>query len=207
VTDLGDTAAPGAPAPRPRRLGVSAAVAACGLVLGGIGVAGLAGATDADPASSAGATPSAQATPDGSPGRDRPGPGGRHGGMLGGIEGHAVHGEIVIETDDGFVTVQTQRGAVTAVSDSSISVRSADGFTATYVIDDDTSFGRSSEGAAGIAEGDTVRVVGKESGSALTALLVHGGDWAPGGRGPGGRTASPTPSPSAEPDAAGSALA
>jgi hypothetical protein len=104
-----------------------------------------------------------------------------HGGFGGmkGLAGKALgtgmgmlHGEVVVENSDGdYVTQQVQRGEVTSVSDTSITVVSEDGFEATYGIDSDTDQKRDrEEGSAQV--GDTVHVVGVVEASSTTAQLV-----------------------------------
>jgi hypothetical protein len=91
--------------------------------------------------------------------------GGFGGGMLGGF-GTTLHGEF-------------QVGTVTDVSDSSIGVKSTDGYTKTYTIDSTTVIG----GAGGpgtqtkadlstIAKGDTVTVIGETTDGKTTAKSI-----------------------------------
>lgn len=55
----------------------------------------------------------------------------RHAGRF----GRGLHGEFVVRAADGvFRTVGTQRGDVTAVSPTSVTLRSADGFVRTYAV-------------------------------------------------------------------------
>ena len=100
------------------------------------------------------------------------GPGG-HGPGAHGPEGHMLHSEGVIEQADGtYITVRMQQGEVTAVSATSITVKSADGYTSTYVINGDTELERDrAEGAPQV--GDTVHVRATVSGSAATADDIH----------------------------------
>jgi len=49
---------------------------------------------------------------------------------------NVLHGEVVVQTKDGPQTVAVQRGTVTAIDDRSITVKSADGFTATWTFGD-----------------------------------------------------------------------
>lgn len=60
-------------------------------------------------------------------------------GPVGGFAGFgALHGEYVVETEDGvYQTVATQRGTIDEITDDSITVTSEDGYTATYVLDAD----------------------------------------------------------------------
>lgn len=90
-----------------------------------------------------------------------------------GERGHMLHGEGVIEQADGtYVTVRTQEGEATAVSATSITVKSADGYTATYAINGDTELERDrAEGAPQV--GDTVHVRATVSGSTATADDIH----------------------------------
>ncbi len=80
-----------------------------------------------------------------------------------------LHGEIVVETQDGAVQTQLiQRGEVTNVSATAITVESSDGFSQTYTIDADTTQQR--DRADGTAQvGDTVHVLALDSGSAVIA--------------------------------------
>ena len=49
---------------------------------------------------------------------------------------NALHGEAVVQTDEGTKTVVVQRGAVTAVAATSVTVKSTDGFTLTWTFGD-----------------------------------------------------------------------
>jgi hypothetical protein len=184
---------------RLRTLGVAAAVA--GLVVGGATVTAFAAGGD-EPASAgpgASATPGASAGPGegGGPGKDGYG---RHRGRgpLAGLGraglGPPLHGELVVPKKDGggTQTVVVQTGEVTAVSESSIAVRSSDGFTATYQVTSATRVGRQGGTITSVEKGATVRVAGTKDGSTLTALLVGHGGPGHGGPGDGG---SPTPAP------------
>jgi hypothetical protein len=84
------------------------------------------------------------------------------------IARHVAHGELVVKTNDGFQTVVVQRGEVTAVSDDSVTVRSADGFTRTWKLDDETRVRKNHEkaDAGAIVKGDPVQVAGPNDGPA-----------------------------------------
>jgi hypothetical protein len=145
--------------PRPGR---GAGLVAAG-VLGGVVLAGF--------ATSYAQTPSPSTPDDGGPAAPA-GPGGGHGGPgghRGGKHGFGVgiHGEFVTPDPDGsgYQTIATQAGEVTAVSATSITVRSEDGFSRTYAVDDNTLVNAGDEGIADVANGDDVRV---------TALVVDG---------------------------------
>ena len=118
---------------------------------------------------------------------DRPGPGmgdhgpgmGDHGPGMGDHgpgrpEGVVLHGEMVVERPDGaVVTLRMQEGEATAVSATSITVRSTDGFTATYAITGETEQerGRSEDTQAQV--GDAVHVRATVEGSTVTADDIH----------------------------------
>ncbi|MEV4146339.1 hypothetical protein AB0J40_21915 [Amycolatopsis sp. NPDC049691] len=111
------------------------------------------------------------------------GPGGMPGGP-GGMTGlgSALHGEYVAsDGNGGYVTKITQTGEVTALSATSLTAKSEDGFSKTYTI--------TSDQATGLATGDTVTVVATESGSSATATSVT--DGASGGQLPGGGQGTP----------------
>ena len=84
------------------------------------------------------------------------------------------HGEVVIDTKDGTKTVDIQRGTVTAITDTTITVKSTDGFTLTWT------FGsplhviehRSTIQAKDVAVGAKVGVAGAKVGDTVTATLV-----------------------------------
>ena len=87
--------------------------------------------------------------------------------------GEALHGTFVVpDADGGYRTVVTQRGEVTAVSDTSLTVRSEDGFVATYRLIDATSVLGGAGGVADIAEGDQVGVWADRKASVSTARHV-----------------------------------
>ena len=107
------------------------------------------------------------ATPD-------PGTGtGRHGLGMGrrGLLKHLEHGELTLQTKKGDRTVDLQRGVVSAVSPTSISVTSPDKFAGTYAVDASTKV-RTHGGLVSISAvhtGDQVFVVAS-AGKALRIL-------------------------------------
>jgi hypothetical protein len=172
-----------APPPRPRwwRPVATAGVAALALV-----AAGAFGAALADRNSPSTLPAAASSTPgDGDAPGDRlqrfkewaeeHGPGmlrhgfGRGPGFGPGIAmpGGVLHGSYVAEDrDGGYRTVLVQRGEVTAVSQSSLTVVSEDDFTTTYRVDGDTLVLGGSGGLDSVAVGDQVGVSGvREDGS------------------------------------------
>jgi hypothetical protein len=107
------------------------------------------------------------------------GHGGPFGGKLFGLGGFGrfdgLHGEFTIRKPDGngFQTVATQTGEVTAVSPSSITVKSEDGFSRTYSVDENTVVGSGRDGIGTVKTGDSVRIAGVvEDGKARAAGIL-----------------------------------
>ncbi len=165
---------------RMKRFGTGAALVAAG----GIAALTLSGLAIADDSSTA--TPDSTQGQEWAPGQGR-GPMGGHGGGMegrgggfGGPDGGLIHGNGVARDAEGdLVTVQMQTGTVKAASDTSITVASEDGFTATYTINTDTDVHRDRSDVTGsaIKTGDTVRVMAEKSGATLVA--VHVGAMSP----------------------------
>ncbi|HEY8753841.1 MAG TPA: hypothetical protein VIM40_09390 [Arthrobacter sp.] len=114
-----------------------------------------------------------------------------------------LHGESVVKKADGtFETVMSQQGTVDAVGETSVTVKSEDGFTQTYAVNADTRIikfpapaadGTPAKGDDGkrlkpaevtikdIATGDAVRISGVKNGSDVTARrIVEGAGTGPG---------------------------
>ena len=205
--------------PRGSRRGlVTALIAVLALVAAGVTGAALAGGGGAAGNDAALAASGGTSTATPAPGGKafKRGPGMLHGrGHLLGMGG-ALHGSFVVpDGSGGYRTVVMQRGAATKVSDTSITVRSEDGFEQTYAITADTAVGAGRQGVNGIAKGADVVVMGEKKGSGVTALHVADlaalghGFGGPGGIGPGGmRMDGPdddAPAPTATGTAEGSA--
>ncbi len=166
------------PRRRPHLLGV-AAVAVLALAAGG-GIAYVAthSAGNASTVASSGAAASPAPSPSTSPGY-----GGRHGGFgrfggfgggfgLGGLGG-VIHGQVTEpKSGGGYQTVDVQRGTVTAVSSSSITVKSADGYTATYAVISSTEVNAQAAGIGTVKDGDTVELTATVSGGTATAASI-----------------------------------
>jgi hypothetical protein len=87
--------------------------------------------------------------------------------------GGALHGTLVLpKADGGSVTVEIQNGKVTSVSQSSITLKSADGYTKTYVVSASTIVGAQREGIGSVKVGDQVWVTATASGGTVTAIRV-----------------------------------
>jgi hypothetical protein len=81
--------------------------------------------------------------------------------------GMVQHGDFTVQSANGTPTAMTlQRGTVTAASGTSVTVKSSDGFTATYAVDSSTR-GR----ATNLAKGDTVLVIAQKAGA--KAVLIR----------------------------------
>ncbi|HEY5186634.1 MAG TPA: DUF5666 domain-containing protein [Actinomycetes bacterium] len=89
-----------------------------------------------------------------------------------------IHGEFTVKNKSGnFVVLDTQRGTVTGTTGSTLTVRSPDGFTATYTVDSTTKIrkDRAPASLTDIKVGDTVGVVGVKSGGTVTAKAIRDG--------------------------------
>jgi hypothetical protein len=185
------TAMAGADAARRRRMSTAlvAGAVVAGFFLAGLGVAFatanpthstrlLAAPAAVTPNQPPGQTPAPD--PNGGPGRRFGHGGGPFGGKLFGFGGHGfghfggLHGEFTIKKPDGsgYETVATQTGEVTAVSPSSITVKSEDGFSRTYTVDENTVVGSGRDGIGSVKTGDTVRIAGIVDGAKAAAAAV-----------------------------------
>ena len=92
---------------------------------------------------------------------------------LGPAAGGAVHGQLTVpKSGGGYETIDVQRGTVTAVSSGSITVKSVDGFTATYTVTGKTLVDAQAAGIGSVKKGDSVAVTATVSGSTATAANV-----------------------------------
>jgi hypothetical protein len=153
-----------------RLLGTVAAVAVT-TTAGGVAWA----ASNADPTPSPSASPSSPSTPGQQQKPDRPGKGGFGPRGEFGLGG-ALHGEFVVPKDGGgYQTVATQRGEVTAVSKDSITVKSADGYSRTYTLTEDTLVNAARDGIDDVKTGNTVTVIAVVTDGKATANSVNDG--------------------------------
>jgi hypothetical protein len=145
--------------------GVSTVALACGI---GAGLA------YADPPSPTPTTPTATASPTPSARpkhRDHlPGPRMKPLALL----RRALHGEVTLAGEEHRVVV-FQRGPVEKVSDTSLTVKSEDGYTATYVVNAETVVRKNGDKAtiAEVKAGDRVLVVADKDGSTLKAFRIR----------------------------------
>jgi hypothetical protein len=168
----GPPAADGKPAPRRRqalKVAGGAGLAAAAAVVAFAGVSALSSHSNTTNTSAPG-----PAGPGGRPGfgnnqnggGPQSGPGGMPGGQgPGGGLGAALHGTFVVsDGNGGYVTEETQTGKVTALSATSITVLSSDGYSRSYTV--------TSNAVSGVATGHTVRVLATVSGQTATATRV-----------------------------------
>jgi hypothetical protein len=78
----------------------------------------------------------------------------------------------VPKSGGGYQTIDTQRGSVTAVSDTSITVKSADGFTKAYQVTSSTNVDAERNGIGSVKTGHQVAVTATASGSTATAVSI-----------------------------------
>jgi hypothetical protein len=171
-----------------RRFAVMAGVVTLG-VLAGAGVAVAATSSSgqsAAPGTSASSSPSPSARPPHFPPKGQwrmraPGggpfaPGGPFAfggpGALGGLFG-AVHGTAVVpKSGGGYQTIAFQNGKVTAVSGTSITLHSADGYSHSYRVTSSTLVNAQRDGIGSIKAGNQVIVTATVSGSTATATRI-----------------------------------
>jgi hypothetical protein len=169
--------------------GREAAKAAAWIAAGALGATALTGiafaATDsptATPTPQATQSPNATTPPNGDDAPDmgmRGGPGGHHGFGPGGPGrglGAVLHGDVTVEGEDGNAKlVRMQKGTVESIGDGTLTVKSSDGYTSTWTVNDDTTIRRDRDEAAlaDLKVGDTVIARGPLSGDTATARMVQ----------------------------------
>jgi hypothetical protein len=87
---------------------------------------------------------------------------------------NTLHGEVTVRTKQGVKIVVVQRGTVTAVDGSTVSVASTDGFTATWTFGDPLTVRKDRKAAerSAVVVGAEVGVAGARVGTATTARLI-----------------------------------
>ena len=124
-------------------------------------------------------------------------PGGGLLGRLGRAGGRVLHGEATVRTAAGKdEVVEFQHGTISAINGSTVTVKSADGFTADYTVDKTTRIvlNGTSGALSTLKNNDDVRVLAVRSGGGATAkAIIDGKPMRPFGfgrnRGPGGAPA------------------
>jgi hypothetical protein len=105
--------------------------------------------------------------------------GGPMGGPMGGQGerlGDVLHGDVTVKQEDGSVAqARIQRGTLTAIDGSTLTVESEDGYTSRWTINDDTEIRRERSEATvtDLVVGDVVTVRGPLSGDSATAKVVR----------------------------------
>jgi hypothetical protein len=175
ILDVGS----GSPGRSPRLTGLLAVAVLALAGGGGIVYVATHSGNNVSTAASRGAAQSPAPSPSASaPSGHRHGPGGfgPFGGLGGfgfGVLGGAIHGQATVpKSGGGYQTVDVQRGTVTAVSSSSITVKSADGYSATYVVSSSTDVNAQAAGIGTIKVGDTVGISATVSGKTATAASI-----------------------------------
>ena len=126
--------------------------------------ASLTSTTSASPSASASASPAASARAHRKLAHRR---------FAGIIGGRILHGQVVVpKSGGGYQTVDVQRGQVTAVSSTSITVKSADGYSATYGVSSSTTVDAQSSGIGSVKVGDRVVLEATLSGGTATASHI-----------------------------------
>jgi hypothetical protein len=89
----------------------------------------------------------------------------------------ALHGEVTLAGEEHRVVV-FQRGPIEKVNDTSLTVKSADDYTATYAVSADTVVRKDGDKAtiADLKAGDKVLVVANKDGSTLKAVRIRTAD-------------------------------
>ena len=98
--------------------------------------------------------------------------GGGFGFGFGGLFG-ALHGQLVVaKPGGGYQTVDVQTGQVTAVSTTSITLKSADGFTKSYTVTSSTLVDAQRDGIGSVKVGNQATMQATVSGSSATATSI-----------------------------------
>jgi len=171
---------------------VAALLAGAGVAMAATSGPPESGAAAVSPSGGLAATPS----PSARPAFPRPGrPGGGMGFGFGAPFG-AVHGQFVVpKAGGGYQTIDTQRGSVTAVSSTSITIKSADGFTKTYRVTGSTNVDAQRDGIGSIKTGHQVAVAATVSGGTATAVSILDFNLLPAMHGGPGWNHTPSPAP------------
>jgi hypothetical protein len=85
----------------------------------------------------------------------------------------AIHGDLIVRGKDGFQNVTFDKGEVTAHSDTSITVKRADGVEVTKAVNGETKF-KGIASAGEITDGDPALVISK--GDAASVVAQRSGD-------------------------------
>lgn len=141
----------------------------------GVALAADSGTPSSSPSASSTPAPSASGSATEAP-RQGPREGRRglrgHGAGIGGPMG-ALHGQFVVpDGDGGYQTVLVQRGTVSSVSKTSITVKSEDGFTKSYAVPADAMVKAQRDGISSIDKGAAVTVLAEDKSGKATATHI-----------------------------------
>jgi hypothetical protein len=154
-----------------KRIGLALVV----VILGLAGCSTSGGETDLIPEAQAlaalGVNPAdLQAAPTTSPSAGQP----KHPRLRTKLRKNVLHGETVVQTKDGVKTVAVQRGTVTAITDTSVTVKSTDGYTQTWTFGPNLSVveHRATVQPSAVKTGAEIGVAGPKDGTTYTARLI-----------------------------------
>ena len=101
-------------------------------------------------------------------------PGGKHPRLRLKLRKNVLHGEATVQTKEGLKTIAVQRGTVTAITDTSVTVKSTDGFTQTWTFGPNLSVveHRATVQPSAVKAGTEIGVAGPHEGSTYTARLI-----------------------------------
>jgi hypothetical protein len=125
-----------------------------------------------EPAGAPSADPSPNASPNANSGPGHPGKGRRA--LRVQLRKNVLHGEAVVQTKNGVQTIEVQRGRITAVTGTTVTVASTDGFTETWTFGDPFRVvqNRAKVAASAIKAGAQIGIAGIKSGDTVTARLA-----------------------------------
>jgi hypothetical protein len=87
---------------------------------------------------------------------------------------NTLHGEVTVQGKNGVKTIVVQRGAVTAVTSTSVTVKSTDGYALTWTFGDKVRVVQDKKAVAAstLKAGEQIGVAGAKDGSATDARLI-----------------------------------
>jgi hypothetical protein len=87
---------------------------------------------------------------------------------------NTLHGEVTVQGKDGVKTIVVQRGAVTGVTATSVTVKSTDGYSLTWTFGDKLRVvqDKKTVAASALRTGEQIGVAGAQAGSATDARLI-----------------------------------
>jgi hypothetical protein len=90
------------------------------------------------------------------------------------LRGNTLHGEVTVQTKNGVKTIAVQRGSVTAVTGTSVTVKSTDGYSLTWTLAAQVTVVQSKKKVAtsALKAGEQIGVAGTKDGSADDARLI-----------------------------------